>query len=56
MKKITFDIFVIVLLALALIGLSEYGLLEKYVAFALIPILCAYYLGKYAEKKFGADS
>ncbi|EMQ93776.1 hypothetical protein D778_01527 [Xanthomarina gelatinilytica] len=35
-----------------MIALSEYGLLEKYMAFALIPILIAYQLGQYSERKF----
>ena len=32
--------------------LSEYGLLEKHTAFLLIPVLIAYYLGQYSERKF----
>ena len=32
--------------------LSSYGLLKKYTGFALIPILIAYLLGQYSERKF----
>jgi hypothetical protein len=35
-----------------LILLNQYGLLEKYFAFALIPILTAYFSGQFVERKF----
>ncbi|WP_417236918.1 hypothetical protein [Bizionia paragorgiae] len=51
-KKRTFDLIFIIVSTAILIALSEYGLLEKYMAFALIPILIAYQLGQYSQKKF----
>ena len=52
MNKRAFDIIFIIISTLVLIALSEYGLLEKYMAFSLIPILIAYQLGQYSERKF----
>jgi len=51
-KKRTFDIIFIIVSAAILIALLEYGLLKKYVAFSLIPILIAYQLGQYSERHF----
>ena len=50
-KKRTFDLIFIISSTAILITLSEYGLLEKYMAFSIIPILGAYYLGQYSERK-----
>ncbi len=55
MKKRIFDIIFIIISTIILIALSEYGLLEKYIAFSLIPILSAYLLGQYSERKFKND-
>ena len=52
MRKRIFDIIFIIVSGIILIALSEYGLLEKYIGFALIPILRAYQLGQYSERKF----
>ncbi len=52
MKKRTFDIIFIIISTIILIVLSEYGLLEKYIAFSLIPVLIAYQLGQYSERNF----
>jgi len=52
MKKRTFDIIVIPLIAIALIILNQFDLLEKSAKFMLIPILAFYYLGKYSERRF----
>jgi TctA family transporter len=52
MKKRTFDIIFIFVTAIILIALSKFEILEKYVAFSLIPILIAYQLGQYSERKF----
>jgi len=49
-KKRTFDLIFIIVSTTILIALSEYGLLEKYVALSLIPILIAYQLGQYSER------
>jgi hypothetical protein len=51
-KKRIFDIIFIVISTAVLIVLSAYGLLEKYMAFSLIPILITYQLGQYSERKF----
>ena len=52
MRKRIFDIIFIIVSAIILIALLEYGFLEKYMGFALIPILIAYQLGQYSERKF----
>ncbi len=52
MRKRTFDIIFIILSTAILIVLSEYEILEKYIAFSIIPILIAYFLGQYSERKF----
>lgn len=52
MKKRIFDIIFIIVSTAILIVLSQYGILEKYMAFALIPILIAYQLGQYSERRF----
>jgi TctA family transporter len=52
MKKKLFDMIFIIISTLILIILNHYGLLEKYLGFALIPILIAYILGQYSERKF----
>jgi hypothetical protein len=51
-KKRTFDLIFIILSTAILITLSEYGLLETYMAFSLIPVLIAYKFGQYSERKF----
>jgi len=56
MKKSSFDVFFIICATIILVVMNEYGLLEKYIAFSLIPILIAYYLGQFAQKKFGINS
>ena len=51
MKKRIFDIIFIIISAIILVILIEYGLLEKYIGFSLIPILIAYQLRQYSERK-----
>lgn len=51
-RKKTFDLIFIIVSTVLLIILSEFGILEKYIAFSLIPILIAYQLGQYSERKF----
>lgn len=55
MKKRIFDAIFIIIAAAILIVLSQYGFLEKYIGLALIPILIAYQLDKYSERKFKKD-
>ncbi len=52
MKKRTFDIIIILLIAITLIILNQFDLLEKSAKFMLIPILAFYYIGQYSERKF----
>jgi len=52
MKKLTFNIVVIVLIAILLIILNQIDLLEKSAKFMFIPIVAFYFLGQYAERKF----
>ncbi len=52
MKKRVFDIIVILLIAIVLIILNQFDLLEKSARFLLIPILAFYYLGQYSERRF----
>lgn len=50
-KKMTFDLIFILVFAAILITLLEFGLIVKYKGFLLVPILIAYQLGKYAERR-----
>ncbi len=49
-----FDIIFILSTATILILLSHYNLLEKYIGLAFIPILIAYRLGQYSERRLKA--
>jgi len=53
MKKRTFDIIVILFIALALTILNEFSLLDGYSKFALVPLIAFYFIGQYSEKRFG---
>jgi len=55
MRKLVFDIVFIICATVVLILLFEYALLEKYIAFSLIPILIAYFSGQFSERKFGRN-
>jgi len=52
MNKHLFDIIFITVSATLLIIFVETNVIEKFIGFALIPILIAYFLGQYAERKF----
>tara|TARA_R110000850_G_scaffold254614_1_gene380147 strand:- start:30020 stop:30184 length:165 start_codon:yes stop_codon:yes gene_type:complete len=52
MKKRIFDVFFIVISIMILMIISYYDILEIYMTYALIPILIAYYLGQFSERKF----
>jgi len=52
MKKRTFDILVIIFIAVALSLLSEFNLLDGLAKYVLIPILAFYFLGQYSQRKF----
>ena len=55
-KKIVFDLIFIVITAVVLIVLNGYGIIEKYSAYLLIPLMIAYFLGKFVERKTGTKS
>jgi len=55
MKKRTFDIIVIFLVAIFLIGLNQFDLLEKSAKFMFVPILAFYFIGQVTEQKFKND-
>jgi len=50
---VIFDLIFILVSTAILVILSEYGVLEQYIGFSLIPILISYYLGKYSVRKYG---
>ncbi len=50
-KKKIFDVVFILIATIIMTVLNEYGLIEKNVRFALIPILIAYFLGQFIERK-----
>ena len=52
MKKRVFDLIFIIISASILVMLSEYGFLEKNMAFSFITILITYYLGQYSHIRF----
>lgn len=47
-----FGISLMILATLFLSILLHYELIEKYIGFALIPLMAAYQLGQYSERKF----
>ncbi len=51
-KRIIFDLAFILVATIILFVFDKYGLLSKHSGFALIPLLIAYQLGQYKEKKF----
>ncbi len=50
--KIIIDALFILVSTLLLIGLNHSGLLEKYIGFALVPILASYFIGQFVRSKF----
>ena len=52
MNKTIFTLAVIAAMAVLLIILNQLNFLTKHSIFAMIPIIVAYYLGQFAEKKF----
>lgn len=51
MKKKTFDIIVVLLIAIILIILNRLDVLERAARFMFIPILAFYFLGQYSERR-----
>ena len=52
MKKIHFDLLMILLTLVLLLTLNRLDLLEEYAKFGMVPLLAFYWLGQYAERKF----
>jgi len=52
MKKIHFDLLMILLMAVLLLTLNRLDLLEEYAKFGLVALLAFYWLGKYSERRF----
>ncbi len=52
MRKIAFDAIVIILMAIVLITLNQYDLLEESAKFMIVPFLIFYYVGQYVGCKF----
>jgi uncharacterized SAM-binding protein YcdF (DUF218 family) len=52
MKKITFDILIILLLALVLTALNKLAMLGDIAGFLFIPLLSMYFIGQFAMRKF----
>jgi len=52
MRKRTFDIIVVFLIALFLIILNQFEVLEKSAKFMFVPILAFYFIGQVTERKF----
>ena len=52
MKKVTFDVIVIIFMAVLLTAVYYYNQSETFVKFGIIPLLFFYYLGSYAGKRF----
>lgn len=53
MNKTRFNGLFILLSGAILLTLNHFDLLEKYVVFAMVPLMGAYFLGQYSEKKYG---
>ncbi len=52
MNKRTFDFIFIFLSAVILLIMYKYTSIEKYMAFSLLPIVAAYFIGQYSERKY----
>ena len=52
MNKKNFDRIVIILIAVVLVALAYFGLLDKSAKFMLVPMLAVYYIGQYSERSF----
>jgi len=52
MKRVYFDIIVIVVLTLGLVIFSELDLLGNSAKWMFIPVLAFYYIGQMAERRF----
>lgn len=55
MTKTTFDIVFMVGALAVMLFLKYFELLENYIPSSFIPLLIAYYLGQYGQRKFGNE-
>ena len=55
MSKNIINTLFIVLVGMFLVILNEFDLLQSGAPFAIIPIMLAYFLGQFVERKFKAD-
>ena len=53
MNKTGFDILIIVVMVSMLSIIIYFNLTDLYMKFSLIPLLTMYFIGQYAERKFG---
>lgn len=53
MNKMYFGMLFLIVSTVILLVLNHYGIIEKYGAFVLIPILAAYFIGQISERKYG---
>ncbi|PYE80780.1 hypothetical protein DFQ11_104147 [Winogradskyella epiphytica] len=51
-SKRIFDLSFIIIATGLFIALNEFNVLNKHIAFSIIPILIAYFIGQYSAKKF----
>lgn len=54
-NKTIYNVVFIVITAILLLVFVEYGEVEKYIGFALMPMIIAYYLGQIVERKTGEE-
>lgn len=52
MKKELFDVVFILGIAAVMVLLLEYIPANKFIGFSFLPVLFAYYMGQYSQRKF----
>lgn len=53
MNKIYFGMLFLIIATVIILILNHYDLIADFGEFALIPILAAYFIGQYSERKYG---
>lgn len=56
MKKIYFDLIMIILMGGLILIFNHFDLLEEYAKFAMIPFMIFYFLGQYSERRLSNKS
>ena len=51
LKKLIYDVIFMISTGAILVALNHFGLLEKYVRFAFIPLLITYYIRRFVESR-----